>query len=88
MNNSMYVYFCEINDNIITRSVDKGYAQIGENLSLRDDYLGLYGSAENVQLGYTAFINEYIQGEMTVGNITGEEEARINAVLDEIIGGE
>lgn len=65
----------------------KRVANVGKTLSLREDYLGLHGSAENVEFGSTAFINEYVEGTLKVGNISGDEEEQINAVLDEIIGG-
>jgi hypothetical protein len=65
----------------------KRVANVGKTLSLREDYLGLHGSAENVEFGSTAFINEYVEGTLKVGNISGDEEEQINAVLDEILGG-
>lgn len=90
---SYYIYnttvrFYDITNNIETEIRSYDEAEFGINPTLRKDYLGLHGSVENVQLGYTAFVNDYVEGALTPGNITGDEEEQINAILDEIIGGE
>ena len=64
------------------------YIHMGINPTLKEEYLGLYGSKDNVRKGYTAFINEYINGAFEAGNISADEEEEINSILDEILGGE
>lgn len=54
---------------------------------LQEEHLSLYADETSVRKGYTAFANKYVDGTLSISNITAEEELEINNVLDEIIGG-
>ena len=87
------IYFYNVSDTGLVSVGTVGYTRTAISPSLREEPLGLYGDAEKVKFGSTAFINDYIVGDMEavsdedLAEIEGEFDA-INAVLDEVIGGE
>lgn len=82
------LWYVDLSTTTYTEVGSPKYIHPSINPLLKQDHLGLYGSAQNVEIGSTVFINEYIKGALEVGTIDATEEAQIIDVLDEIIGGE
>jgi hypothetical protein len=63
---------------------NEGYASM--SIALMEESLSLHATDNDVKSGSSVFANEHINGTFEI-NIDENEEAEINAVLDEIIGG-